>query len=352
MAVHRIDPRAWYAGFDPSVFVTEPASRLPVLQKLRTAQRTLRWGPYELWARAALRQLTSVHEVSPVDVVWAIHGDDSCHEIAFRFHRATGVPWVADFKDAWDLFHSRLARPVQFAATWRRLATAAALTETSHRQAELDVRFHRPTHVVWSGYDSELMERAKPQRVSDSFHLLHVGNLSALHDLDYLASALLALNSEFGKPIPLHLFGYCSDALRASLERHGAQNLVIFHPFVDRARAFGLLRAADMLLLLPATAKGEAYGQVGVKELEYLASGTPVLTLGKLLPEIAEIAGPQVIQATCERDVLEAVRRELDTREPHRSSVRVGVNSAAVLAHAWPSKAQALADVLSKAAVR
>ena len=99
-----IDPRPWFPGFSPATppFTTEPPFVGPAaLRKARTLQRTLRFGPYASWARAALRGLLARHHRSPVDVVWAIHGDDSTHEIAYRFSRETGVPWVADFEFPW-----------------------------------------------------------------------------------------------------------------------------------------------------------------------------------------------------------------------------------------------------------
>ncbi len=120
--VIRVDPRHWYPGFDPlgPPFVTEPP--LPALRhRARTLKATVVWGPYAGWARHALAELLLVHAERPIDVVWAIHGDDSCHEVAMRLRLATGVPWVADFKDPWNVFHAKILWPLQWLVTWRRL---------------------------------------------------------------------------------------------------------------------------------------------------------------------------------------------------------------------------------------
>src|SRR5262249_55252418 len=159
-----------------------PAS--PARRRLVTLKRTLGFGPFESWGRAALRALLAHHARHRVDVMWAIHGDTTSHEIAHRFSRRTKVPWVADFKDPWDLFHQGPLRWVQWLATVRRLKSAAELTETCAAQGAADAaRFGLPAHVLWSGYDAELMAKVEPERLSTRFSLAYVGNLSAQHDI-------------------------------------------------------------------------------------------------------------------------------------------------------------------------
>ena len=63
------------------------------------------------------------------------------------------------------------------------------------------------------------------------------------------------------------------------------------------AAAFGLMKGANMLLLMPSRHASTGI-LVGVKELEYLASGTPVLSLGRVLDEIREAAGTQLTEAS------------------------------------------------------
>ncbi|MFS8069785.1 MAG: hypothetical protein ACMG6S_25760 [Byssovorax sp.] len=346
-----IDPRAWFPGFAPETppLTTEPPFAGPVfLRKARTLQRTVRWGPYESWARAALRGLVSRHRSAPVDVVWAIHGDDSSHEIAYRFSRATGVPWVADFKDPWDLFHKRAVVWLQELSTRRRLRTASALTETCEAQSDADAaRFQLPSHVLWTGYEAEVMERAAPIRLSgEAFVLAYVGNLAALHDIDALARLFAAWEASPDRPARVELHAFCNDAnaLKQSLKAHGVLQCLHEHSFVPRERAYGIMKGADALLLLPATFSHPSGGSIGVKELEYLASGTPVLSLGKLLPELDPVARgcPQLVEAASTEDAVAWMAAE--AAAPGRS--RAEVNRPSVAEHAWPAKGKALAAIL------
>ena len=346
-----IDPRAWFPAFAPATppLTTEPPVAGPaVLRKARTLQRTLRWGPYESWARAVFRALSVHHRSSPIDVVWAIHGEDSSHEIAYRFSRATGVPWVADFKDPWDLFHKRAVVWLQELVTRRRLRTASALTETCKAQSDADAaRFHLTSHVLWTGYEAEVMARAVPERLAEeAFVLAYVGNLGWQHDIDAVARLLVAWEALPSRPARLELHVFCTNAapLRGRLEAHGVLHVLHEHSFVPRERAYGLMKGASALLLLPATFHVPSGGSIGVKELEYLASGTPVLSLGKLLPELDPVARgcPQLVEAASTEDALAWLVAQ--AAEPGRS--RAEVNRPSVAEHAWPAKGKALAAIL------
>ena len=105
--VCRVDPRQWYPEFLPVFpFVIEPP-RSRLVQKIRSAARIPGWGPFKCWGKVAFEGLLARHASVAVDVAWAIHGDATSHEVAFRFSAKSGVPWVADFKDPWDQVHQR-----------------------------------------------------------------------------------------------------------------------------------------------------------------------------------------------------------------------------------------------------
>jgi glycosyltransferase involved in cell wall biosynthesis len=356
--VVRIDPRPWYPEFDPRrpPFTTERHMPNGIARRLRTVRTTLAWGSHARWAEDALMALRTVHAVRPLDVVWAIHGDDSSHEVAARFHRDTGVPWVADFKDPWNVFHSRPMWPLQWAATWRRLRGATAITETSEAQARLDGHFRRPWHVVWSGYDDAAMRDAEPVRVSQGFTLGYFGNAAVQHDVPRLARALAASAAGERLPFELHVFGgYDAARWRPALEEVGLLPRLRVHEMLPREQAFARMKGVDVLLLLPMTNYGRSRIAIGVKELEYLASGTPVLSMGKILPELRSALGAtgQMVEAETEGDAAAFLHEEYEAFDAHtRSSRRASVNAPAVARYSWRAQAELLGTILEAAARR
>jgi hypothetical protein len=86
-----------------------------------------------------------------------------------------------------------------------------------------------------------------------------------------------------------------------------------------------------------------------VKELEYLASGTPVLALGALLPELAEVARgcPQLFEAQSAEDGARFLREEAEAlRDGRPSPRRAATNLPSVRRHGWATKVAELERVL------
>ncbi len=351
-----IDGRLVRPDFDPH---SQPPTTEPPppdfkpLRKLRTLKRMLRWGQLEGWARLAYAAAERLHRERPIRVAWAIHGDDSSHAIAYRLRRRLGVPWIADFKDPWDAYYRGLALSLQRRMTARRLRTARAVTETCGAQANADKReFSVPTHVVYSGYDAELMASAEPERPGDGFCIAYLGGFgSPLHNRDLLPAIIEELKrrgslERFG--MSLHQYGRTPSQFLPLLERLGCSSMVRGHDRVPRSRAFGLMRGADALLLFPMTkARGKG---LGLKEIEYLASGTPVLILGEPLEELRPLIehSPQARIATTAAAGADFLETEaLSVESSGRSVTRRGVNPPVLREFTWREQAERLSRLLS-----
>ncbi|MCH2172284.1 hypothetical protein MK489_15990 [Myxococcota bacterium] len=349
-----IDGRLSNPSFDPRATRpdTEPPSpRWVPLRRLRTLRNTLSLGPYPKWAHNALLAARELHKQRPVDVIWAIHGDDSCHAIAHQLHREFGIPWVADFKDAWSRFHKPVALPVQRFATNRRLRTACALTEACEAQAERDrIEFKQTAHLVYSGYDRELMSEVTPEKPGDSFAISYLGSIGFAHDVSLLGETFAALRARAGFEnlgIRAHQFS-AFPQLKEQLKPVGCASLVESHERVSLARSFSLMRGSDLLLLLPHTARD--FKQVGLKEIEYVASGTPILVLGQPLQEFSSLfeESHQVciaLDAEQAADFIESEARQVMTTG--RSARRVEANGSRLDAFTWPHQGRRLSEILS-----
>lgn len=351
--VVRVDPRLRYPAFDPRAIprsTEQPVSGNRLRRKCATLWRAVTWGPFASWGRDALSALIELHNDCPVDVVWAIHGDATAHEVAHRFALRTRVPWVADFKDPWDLFIARVGRPLVRLATKRRLSNAAALTETCSAQAARDrATFRLSTHTIWSGYEPALMEEAaESTRDPSRFAIMYMGHAGAQHDIDRLPRALarLAVDApELATNVVVECYSSDARAMTSRFHVYGQSHRLESKQFVPERAAFALMRSADVLVLFPAVNGGS----VGVKELEYMASGTPVLVLGELLEELKCILPPnsQVFEARTDVEAVEFLAGEL------RSSGRIRrapVNQPFVAKFSWTNQALLLRTVLEDAA--
>jgi len=356
-----IDGRLSDPAFDPLAIprTTEPRVRNAAIRKLRTAWDAVGWGPYAGWARHAFRAARMLHQRAPLDVTWAIHGDASTHAIASALHATEGVPWVADYKDPWSLFHPPVLRPLVRWATARRLRTAAAMTETCAAQAELDAReFARSPVVVYSGYDDEMMARSEPERPGPGFCVTYLGTLNPQHETRLLADVFLELGRRGvldRADVTLHQYARPSDQLAQLLAPVGLDSIVRSHDWVSRARSFSLMRGSDVLLLFTST-RGTGTLKLGVKELEYFASGTPVLVLGEPLDELKPVIAscPQVAVATREIEAADFLETEACrcASGTSPSKTRMAPNAPVLEPFSWKRQAERLAAVLDGARSR
>jgi hypothetical protein len=355
-----IDGRLANPAFDPAARPPTTAAAPPrnaAWRKLHTLRNTLGWGCVGSWARQAYAAARLLHARRPIDVVWAIHGDDSSHEIAHRLRRSLGIPWVADFKDPWGSRFSPSGLGIARRVTARRLSSAAALTETCAAQAEIDGRdFGRPAHVVYSGYDAELMASVAPERPGAAFCVAYLGTIASPHDVRLLPGTFEELRRrgrlENGA-LELHQYSHPQGQLRQQLASVGCADLVRDHEPVPRARAFALMRGADVLLVFPMTQGRGRY--MGLKEIESVASGSPLLVLGEPLAELEPLlrSCPQVCIARERGQAADFLEQELRrAREGTRSPTRAEVNHPALQEFTWLAQARRLSQVLADASGR
>lgn len=353
-----LDGRLADPAFDPEIVPPTSSMKPPRtrFRRLQTFRSMLGWGAMGMWARHAYGAARRLHARRPIDVVWPIHGDDSCHEIARQLQKRAGIPWVADFKDPWSNLYSQAGVGVARFVHARRLRSAVALTETCAAQGEADQReFSLPFHTVYSGYDAELMASVRPERSGAGFCIVYTGAIGLPHDLRLLPGLFAELRKRglTKDALELHQYARPSGQLRRQLEAVGCAEIVRDHDRVPRERAFALMRGADALLIFPATnARGRS---IGLKEIESAASGTPMLVLGQPLAELDPVfrACPNVqiaLDAVEGADFLEQEVREL--RERGSSSRRAAVNHPALRDFTWVTQAEKLSAVLGSAAGR
>ncbi len=232
------------------------------------------WWPFAVYAGRTLlaeRRFDAILTSGP---------PHSTHLIGRSLHRATGVPWVADFRDPWtdvsyydELPHTEWARRLDARLERAVLREASAVTTVSPSWRALlagkapDGRYE----VVENGFE-EAAFAGIDEPLDEGFVLAHVGKLYASRNPTALWDALAALRAEGAVPeLRLRLIGTVDPSVRRSLSDRNLEPIVEYVPFVEHEEALRLM-ARSALLLLVVEPFAQARGMITTKLYEYLAA--------------------------------------------------------------------------------
>jgi glycosyltransferase involved in cell wall biosynthesis len=230
------------------------------------------WIPGAVW-----HSLKAIGRYRP-EVLYSTHSPASAHVAALLVHKATGIPWVADFRDGWtrNPQGERVAKPFArlSAHAERAIVRHAAFLVIVDESVELlGVETDDPRVVVIrNGVDPDDIPQTDVRAADDRFRISYVGTLYGERDAAPVFAALRALIDRGvidEASLDLRIVGPAALDADPNLERLRATRT----GYVDHAAAVAEMAAADVLLFYaPAVNRGPS-GKV----YEYLASGRPIL---------------------------------------------------------------------------
>jgi glycosyltransferase involved in cell wall biosynthesis len=267
------------------------------------------------WIGPSFRYLKSYLRKHPVDAVISTGPPHSMHMIGMKLARHTRLPWIADFRDPWteiDFYHhlklsSRADR--RHRALEQKVLREASLVivvgkTMGERFAE---RAGIRTLVIPNGYDDSdfgeepgTPERSAPempppersaQEKSGVFSIVHIGamNPDRNHPVFWQAVSSL-LSREKGKhpEIRVKLIGKVDISVHRDIQQYGLEDVVELLPSLPHEEIMAYLKTASVLYLpinRTPTAKMIATGKI----FEYLAAGRPILGIGPVDGDAADI---------------------------------------------------------------
>jgi hypothetical protein len=276
----------------------------------------------KFWIRPSIKYLTSYLKDHPVDVIVSTGPPHSMHLIGMGLAHQTGIPWVADFRDPWttidfylDLMLSARADRKHQRLETKVVQTASAVTVINK---EMKRQFEKMgvnnVNYIPNGFDPDDIPD-KNVILDSKFSISHIGSIVPSRNPDNLwqvLSNLVSKDSVFASDLEIKLIGPSDWSVNRSIEKAGLDeylNLIDYLPHQDAVEE--LTRSQVLLLLINQTpnAKGILTG----KFFEYMSSGRPILAIGPVDGEVAEILNEtragQIVgfndQDTLEKQILE-----------------------------------------------
>lgn len=268
------------------------------------------------WVEPSVRFLTAYLKEHPVDVVVTTGPPQSMHLIGKGLKEATGVRWIADFRDPWtEMFyfkhmglwplaerrHRRLEQQVLDGCD-------AVISVTPLVQKDFQAKTATPVHLITNGYDESDFPPfppaapascdpapSAPEAPGESpvpapeastiapFTLVHTGLFASdgnpLKLWDTLA-AMCGSDEHFRHALRIKLIGKVDPEICVAIAARGLQANLSNEGYLPHDRTVQEQRAAD-ILLLPLRQEPEYRKVLPGKIFEYLASRRPVLGIGQ-----------------------------------------------------------------------
>lgn len=248
------------------------------------------------WIKPSVRKLSSFLKENPVDVIISTGPPHSVHMIGLELKKMTGIKWLADFRDPWtkiDYFHNlpltKVARKKHHELEDKVLKEADAVLVVGKTMKEEFIGRNKKTYVVSNGFDEQVED---DEVVMDAkFSISHIGMMNADRNPKIFWQALSELideNEDFSRDLSVKLIGKCDDEVYQSVERFGLKNYVNFVAYVAHKDVLKFQRSSQLLLLAVNDVPSSRSVITG-KVFEYLQSERPIIGIGPIDGDLAEI---------------------------------------------------------------
>jgi glycosyltransferase involved in cell wall biosynthesis len=284
-----------------TAFLSESASKNTFLENLSVWIRGNFFIPdaRKSWIKPSVKFLSKYVTENTIDIIVTTGPPHSMHMIGYHLKKKLNISWLADFRDPWtnidyyqqlrlgkraDRMHHQLEQAV--------LTKADAVTVVSPGMIrDFKAKVERDYFFIPNGYDKADVKNSTGVIKSTKFTLSHIGSLTKTRNPENLWRALQELvseNKQFEKDLEIKNIGKIDFSAIESLKSAGLEKHLTSINYLPHNQVIDEQKSASLLLLLINDTPNAKLILTG-KIFEYLASGTPVICIGPVDGDAANI---------------------------------------------------------------
>lgn len=253
--------------------------------------------PRILWVRPSVRFLKGYLKEHPVDAIITTGPPQSMHLIGLKLSKATGLPWLADFRDPWTkMFYfkhlglTEMAEKKHLQLEQSVLDGATKVIAVSPMvQDDFKMMTKTPVELITNGFDEDDFDQEF--ELDENFNITHTGLFASDGNPETLWKVLgdkCKADEEFRKALRIRLVGKTDKEITDSIEAAGLEANLKNFGYQSHETAVNEQKNASVLIL-PLRKEPEYKAVLPGKLFEYLASRRPVLGIGQTDGAMAKI---------------------------------------------------------------
>lgn len=301
-----------------------PSRRKTLFQRISTWVRGNFFvpDPRRFWIKPSVEYLAEYVVRNQVTTIVTTGPPHSLHLIGLRLKKQVPeLRWLADFRDPWSdwgmwdsLMVSRPVRRLHRRLEAKVLAGADILTTiTPFYVRRFEQLSGRKVHLLTNGFDEDDFADVRVSR-AEKFIIRHVGIVNEKCDPRPFMNALaaeMAQDAELARDVVVEFVGEVHPDFKAFVREHSvvaaATHFTGSIPHDELLQLYG----SSGVLLLVLTGYKDAEGFLPGKLFEYLATGVPVLGVGPVDGDAAEVLNKSGAGVMCDSDDEKRIRQAL-----------------------------------------
>jgi len=250
----------------------------------------------KFWVKPSVKFLKKHLLENNIDTIITSGPPHSLHLIGLQLQESLNIKWIADFRDPWtqiDYFQNLpfTKRALQKHFDLERVVAQKAdvVLVVGKTMGDYYAAFNKRVYVISNGF--ETVENQSEIALTKEFSLTHIGLLNADRNSDLFWEVIRELideNAEFKAAVLVQLIGKVADEVKLSIEKYQLNEVVTFINYLPHIEVLNYQKASQVLLVLVnrvPSAKGIITGKI----FEYLLANRPILAIGPLDGDLAEV---------------------------------------------------------------
>lgn len=302
----------------------------------------------KFWIKPGTKALLKYLKDHPVDAIISTGPPHSTHLIASKIVERLHIPWIADFRDPWTNidFYDQLRLTSWADKKHRRLeqmvlkSASKIVTVSSHWADDFQKLSNREVLVIRNGFDHADFINPTIQ-LDSAFSICHVGSMNKDRNPNALWQVLAekVKNADFAKHLTIRLIGQVDHYIFDQINHYGLEQWLEHIPFLPHSEVIGYLQKSQ-LLLLPINDTPNSLGVVPGKIYEYLGAERPILGIGPINGDSAQILKDSSAGQMFGYNDTEGIDKSIASHYDHYLSGNLNVSSKDILKYSRKSMAE------------